>query len=60
MYEVATARPAHKAIVGLAGILGPSGMLALRLLWFRTPRALGEDDLEWLTYRLANACRAGE
>ena len=28
MYEAATARPAHKAIVGLAGILGPSGMLA--------------------------------
>ena len=28
MYEGATARPAHKAIVGLAGILGPSGMLA--------------------------------
>ena len=27
-YEAATARPAHKAIVGLAGILGPSGMLA--------------------------------
>ena len=28
MYEGATARPAHKAIIGLAGILGPSGMLA--------------------------------
>ena len=28
MYEGATARPAHKAIVGLAGILGPSGMVA--------------------------------
>ena len=28
MYEAATARPAHKSIVGLAGILGPSGMLA--------------------------------
>ena len=28
MYEAAAARPAHKAIVGLAGILGPSGMLA--------------------------------
>ena len=28
MYEGATARPAHKVIVGLAGILGPSGMLA--------------------------------
>ena len=28
MYEGATARPAHKAIVGLASIIGPSGMLA--------------------------------
>ena len=28
MYEGATGRPAHKAIVGLASILGPSGMLA--------------------------------
>ena len=28
LYEAAAARPAHKAIVGLAGILGPSGMLA--------------------------------
>ena len=28
MYEGATGRRAHKAIVGLAGILGPSGMLA--------------------------------
>ena len=28
MYEAAAARPAHKAIVGLSGILGPSGMLA--------------------------------
>ena len=28
MYEAASARPAHKAIVGLAGIIGPSGMLA--------------------------------
>ena len=27
-YEAATARPAHKAIVGLEGMLGPSGMLA--------------------------------
>ena len=27
-YEGATARPTHGAIVGLAGILGPSGMLA--------------------------------
>ena len=27
-YEGAAARPAHRAIVGLAGILGPSGMLA--------------------------------
>ena len=28
MYEGATARPAHKAIIGLEGILGASGMLA--------------------------------
>ena len=28
MYEGATARPAHKAIIALEGILGPSGMLA--------------------------------
>ena len=27
-FEGAAARPAHRAIVGLAGILGPSGMLA--------------------------------
>lgn len=33
MYEGATARPAHKAIVGLAGILGPSGMLATSPTW---------------------------
>ena len=28
LYEGAAARPAHKAIMGIAGILGPSGMLA--------------------------------